>query len=752
MHFNGLSINVMTLGGLALGVGMLVDNSIVVIENVYRHLQLGSSGTEAARNGTAEVAGAITSSTLTTVAVFLPVVFLGGLTAELFKELALTVTFALLASWIVALTVIPMLASLLLKAAAGGKHARSEGFYGKLLKAALRHPVLTLFLALVVLGSAVYWLIPQIGTEFLPTPDEGTFVLSMQLPAGTGLRETENKVRELERVIMQIPEVQNVTSRVGLGQTLDSLRSSATGGPHVAEILVTLVPALQREASTEEVMVTIRDKVDKVKGGAEVSYNLQSALAAAAGRPKTIEMTLTGPDLEGLRSQVLRVVNEVAQVDGIAGVESNIEKTVKEIHLRVDGQKALKYGMNPAQVSLAVSRAVRGTVVGRIDSAAGYDGRVFEGGRDIRVIYRRDQREPVDALEELLIYTPAGAWIRLGEVASFEESTGPLTLTREDGRASAQIIGRLQGSDLGTVGNKIKDRLQALELPDGYDLQLVGASKLMTEGFEDLRFALLLSIALVYMIMAAQFESLVAPISILFSLPFAGIGVLLVLYLTGFALGITAYMGIIMLAGIVVNNAIVIVSFIQQLREQGLQTTPAVVEAAKTRLRPIMMTALTTVLGLLPLALARGEGAELQKPLAWVVIGGLSTSTLITLIIVPVVFSLLDRITNRVGGEQDLAQLAGAVSMQQGTIDGGSGTVPSGLVGIADRPAELSPDWIPPSKGQQAPLHFTQEPGFLADSPAEEESETVEKSPFGPKDLETLLLLLRRLYRYISTD
>ncbi len=664
MYFRGLTINIMTLGGLALGVGMLVDNSIVVVENIHRHLQLGASRKDAALKGTGEVARAITAATLTTLAVFLPLAFIGGLTGELFKELALTVSFALIASLLVALTVIPMLSSLFASKAPGsGKHSRRESFYTRVLKGALKHPYVTLLIALALLGGSFFFLYPAIGTEFLPTADEGTFVVSVSLPVGTNLDTTQKKVREFEDIILAIPEVESVTSQIGAGAGIESLRSSAVGGTHSAELWIKLIPVVERNRTTEEVMLEVRRQIEPVRGEAEVAYNLQSAMAAASGQPSTLEVIVKGSDPDILREIVPGVMDEIAQVDGVVRVESNLEMAKEEVHLAIDQDKASQFGLYPGQITTNVSQAIRGTNVGRMAD-----------GTNINVRYDQEYWHNSKALEELMIKSPTGAWVALGEVSELKESTGPLTITKENGQVTAQLVGYFEGRDLGSITSDVTNMAAELDLPEGYSVELVGASQMMQEGFDDLKFALILAIFLVYMILAAQFESLAKPFSIIFSMPFAAIGILVALYLTNIAFGITAFMGVIMLVGIVVNNGIVLVDFTNQLKEQGLNTTAAIIEAARTRLRPVLMTAITTTFGLLPLALARGEGAELQQPLAWAVIGGLTSATLITLIIVPVGYSLIDGFSSRKEKEDQLGDLAGAViSGNQGGYVASSG-------------------------------------------------------------------------------
>lgn len=636
IYFSDLTLNIMSLGGLALGVGMLVDNSIVVIENIYRHLQLGKSPTEAARTGAEEVTGAITSSTLTTVAVFLPVVFVSGLTGDLFRELALTVSFSLLASLAVALTVIPMMASRLMRArpvnAKAPGRMLGDSIYAGILRWALRHRAITILLALAVLAGSLS-LVPRIGTEFLPVTDEGRYSISVRMPTGTDLSTTAAKVGEIENILKAQPDVEVVFSRIGSGGGFRTMRSGASAGENTAEINVTMKHLEQRTRSTAEAMAAVRDQVEKIKGPADIAYNLQSTQSSMGGGPgNTLEVSVSGPDFEGLRSVVDQVISGLSRVEGLRDLESNLDVSKPEVQVVVDRDKASKKGLSPMQVAMTVSNAVKGQIATRFEN----EGRTT----NVRVIYREADREDVTKLGDMLLKSPMGDTVKLKDVAQIIEASGPVTITRENQRVSAQISGLIQGRDLGTVSQDASAVIKELQLPAGYRAELSGASSLMSEGFSGMGKALWLAILLVYMIMAAQFESLLHPFTIMFSMPLAVIGVVLGLFVAGYSLGITAFMGVVILTGIVVNNAIVLVDFVNQLRSQGMPTFEALVEAGRLRLRPILMTALTTILGLVPMALGIGEGTETQAPMAVTVIGGLLTSTMLTLVVVPVMYSL----------------------------------------------------------------------------------------------------------------
>lgn len=633
---NDLTLNIMTLGGLALGVGMLVDNAIVVIENIYRRMnELGEDSYTAAERGAGEVAGAITSSTLTTVAVFLPVVFVGGLTGELFKELALTVTFSLIASLAVALTVIPMMASRFLKPQKQQKgrsaYVSRENAYTRLLRWTLKNRAITVITALALLAGSLA-LVPQIGTEFMPTMDEGQFTISVKMPPGTSLATAAAKVQEFSAVVEKEIPAKLITTSAGRPEGLAGLSSAISGGSGGdGEIKVTLKDDYDKP--TMEAVRTVREALEKVKGDASFSFNLDSAMMSMGGaRPNGVQVVVTGPDQAKVRELVDQAQKKMSEIEGVTNLENNLDTSKPELQVIVNQEKAMMNGLVPAQVAITVADAVKGKIVTRVE-----DGGV---STDVRVVYRAEDRNDTQKLEGILLKSPLGRTIPVSEMAEVKQAFGPVSITRENQKGSAQVNGLIEGRDLGSVTVDVNNMVADMSIPDGYTVKAGGASQLMSEGFGGLNIALILAVLLIYMIMASKFESLLHPFTILLTMPLAVIGVVVGLFVTGHSLGITAMIGIIILAGIVVNNGIVLVDFINQLRRSGMELIEAIVEAGRTRIRPIFMTALTTTLGLLPLALGIGEGAEIQAPMAVAVIGGLLTSTVLTLVIIPVMYHL----------------------------------------------------------------------------------------------------------------
>ncbi|MBC7339001.1 MAG: efflux RND transporter permease subunit [Firmicutes bacterium] len=632
LHFSGLTLNIMTLGGLALGVGMLVDNAIVVIESVFRHLERGEDPRRAAVTGTSEVAMAITASTLTTLAVFLPVVFVGGITGHLFRELAVTVSFALASSLVVAVTLVPAMAAHLFRMRGRRSRAR-EGAYARTLRWCLRHRLLIIAVVLLALGGAGY-LATHIGTEFLPVTDEGAFSIDIAMPAGTDLGATSAKAAEVERILDGFPEVDLYTTTVGAGEGFGVVARGVTGGTSVAQILVNLVPEEERDATTAQVMERVRERVQAIRGPAQITFNLQSFASGASGMAwNSLQVYVKSLDPALLPDAADRVVAALRDVEGLRNLACNLEEAKPELEVTVDRDKALARGLTPAQVAMAVSNAVEGQTVTRVE----FDSRSLP----VRVCQDFGEFPAPRDVESLRIPTASGQVVRLGDVATLTEARGPVSVTRAGQRPSALITAQVEGRDLGSATADVRTALDGLDLPPGVTVEIGGASAMMEEGFAGLNLALALSVVLVYMVMATQFESLLHPLVIMFTLPLAFVGVVLTLYLTGTSLGITAYIGGIVLAGIVVNNGIVMVDYINQLRRQGLETREAIVRGAAVRLRPVLMTALTTLLGLLPLALGWGEGGELNAPLARAVVGGLTTSTVLTLLVIPVVYSVL---------------------------------------------------------------------------------------------------------------
>ncbi|MGI6586982.1 MAG: efflux RND transporter permease subunit [Gracilibacteraceae bacterium] len=646
IYFSGITLNLVSLGGLALGVGMLVDNSIVVLENIYRYRSEGHSRVEAAILGTQEVGSAIVASTLTTVVVFLPIVFTEGITAEIFKQMALTVTFSLIASLLVALTLIPMLSSKYLKMVKYHEASRSEklnkifskwedalstvdNFYRSVLGLALMRRRKTVITVLAIFIGSIL-LVPFVGTEFFPKMDMGQFTVEIELPQGSLLKNTNEVAEQVEGMLNSLPEIQKIFTTVG---SSGSGMSLSGGASNTASLNITLKPLSERKRSTAEVVEEMRKKVRLIPG-ANIEINEVSTSTMGFSGGTAVSVNIFGPDLDKLSEIAVSVEEIIKNVEGVRQTSTSISEGRPEVRIFVDRDKASYYGLGTAQVSAAIRTAVEGSV------ATTY--KVDGDEIDVRVGFPEGTVKKYSQLENTKILSPLGVEIPLIEVADIKVEKGPIAITREGQERYVTVSSDVFKRSTGDVNKDISERLNEMNLPPGYSIKYGGEMEQIEDAFSSLTLALLLAIVLVYMVMAAQFESLLHPFTIMFSIPLAFTGSALGLFLTGRALSVPAFIGVIMLAGIVVNNAIVLVDYINVLRGRGMDRLEAILKAGPTRLRPILMTTLTTILGIIPLALGIGEGAEVQAPLATVVIGGLTTSTVLTLLIIPIIYTLFD--------------------------------------------------------------------------------------------------------------
>lgn len=640
MFFAGLSINIMTLSGLALGVGMLVDNSIVVIENIFRHLQEKKlSPAQAALAGTKEVAMAITASTLTTVAVFLPVVYVGGIAGILFKELALTVTFSLLASLAVSLTVTPMLASVFARLKKGriSKIMDIASLYRRSLAWTLKHGIVALVVVVLLLAGSLA-LIPRLGGEFIPAFDEGIGAITVTLGPESTLEATENAASQVEKTLLEFPQTQLVATSIGGGGTLlSSFRGS--GAVNIAQISFQLVPVEERDISTAEFIEQVTAALPSISG-AEISASTMSSMGGGMlGGGSAIELELAGQDLQKLGTYSADIAQALSRLDFVTDVSTSLGETNPEVQVDIDLAKAAMLGVNPLAIGNAIRSAFQAQTATRL-SREGYELNV--------VVELAGEDGSVDDIGQVVVASQNGMLIRVKDVATVVETSGPRSIRRHNNKRAVTITAEIAESmDLRGAQKAAEDAIADIDLPSSYNLEFQGEIVEMQEAFDGLLLALLLAIALVYMVMASQFESLVHPLIVMFTLPLAAIGVIFTLFITGNNLNIPSMIGTIILAGIVVNNAIVLIDYVNKLRSRGMERDEALLTAGETRLRPILMTTLTTILGLLPLALVSGSGSEMQKPLAVAVIGGLTVSALLTLYIIPLVYRLVDRLFPR---------------------------------------------------------------------------------------------------------
>ncbi|HEX9902789.1 MAG TPA: efflux RND transporter permease subunit [Acidobacteriota bacterium] len=648
-YLAGYTLNLLTLGGLALGIGMLVDNAIVVIENMFRHLEEGASPDQAAIVGTSEVGMAITASTLTTIAVFFPMVFASGITGKMTQGLSLAVSFSLISSLFVALTIVPLFASLLFKRKKGGKDPsqmklepkfeKPKAFYRKYLQASLKRRglVLAAILGLFIVSLAVFFFMA--GSEFMPSMDRDMILLKVKLPVGTSLEETDRVVSQVESLMKKQPEVTIVTAQVG-NQAEDSPSDSSSPmnpqGPHEGILWVGLKHKTERKLSEAEVLEAIRQKLPRFTN---VKFEALDMSQFMTGGGSPVDIKLYGRDLAVLKENADRIVAAIGDVPGLRDITHSLAQGKPEYRILVDRDRASRFGLSVFQVASTVQTATKGRVASRLREAS--------EELDIRVRFQQKYRDNIDEIKSIPIMTPLGQPILLSQVADISRGTGPIQITRENQMRRISVTANLVGRDLGSVVRDVQKRLGSLEreLPAGYYLEFGGQYKDMQEAFLILAGAFVLASLLVYMVMASQFESFVHPFVIMFTIPLCTIGIAAGLLISGTPVNLAVLIGVIILAGIAVNNGIVMIDYINKLRRKGVEAREAVLQGSVTRLRPVLATALTTILGMLPMAFSTSAGAEMRAPMAISVAGGLTATTFLTLFIVPIIYSLVNKIS-----------------------------------------------------------------------------------------------------------
>ncbi|GII32741.1 efflux RND transporter permease subunit [Planotetraspora mira] len=627
------SLNMLTLGALTIAIGRVVDDSIVVLENIKRHLSYGEAKRKAVENAVREVAGAVTASTLTTVAVFLPIAFTGGLVGELFSPFAVTVTVALLASLLVALTMVPVLAYWFMKAPQGAdaetirvqaeereRHGWLQRAYVPVIRYATEHRFRIVAAALAIFVGTLA-LVPRLQTSFIDGTGENTVNITQTLPVGTSLASADAKAKQVEQVVTATKEVESYQVTVGGRNNVNPGANSAGGGAARAGFSLTLKDG----SDVTAVQDSLRDRIGKLPDVGEIQVGQSGGLGGNG-----LEVDVQAAELDTLSATAKQVQQAMAAVPGVTEVTTTIADTAPRVEVTVDRKKAAAHGLTEIAVGQAVTQALRGSTVTQLTL----------DGANAAVIVR-----PVGApasLAALRGLTLVGK-TTVADVATVREVDGPVQLTRIDGKRSATISGKASGSDLGATSADLEKRLDALTLPAGATYTIGGVSADQQEAFGNLGLALVAAVALVFLIMVATFRSLIQPLVLLVSIPFAATGALGLLLVTGTSLGLAAMIGMLMLVGIVVTNAIVLLDLINQYRDQGMSLHEAVVEGGRRRLRPILMTALATIFALLPMALGiTGGGGFISKPLAVVVIGGLISSTALTLILVPTLYTMVE--------------------------------------------------------------------------------------------------------------
>ncbi len=647
IHTFDYTLNIMTLGGMALGVGMLVDNAVVVIENTFRHLEEGKDRNAAAKLGAEEVGMAITASTLTTIAVFLPMTLSSGIAGRLSRPLAVTVTLALLASLFVALTIVPMISSVLFKKERNKKRSnektirlffmRARGRYTSMLRWSLGHRKTVIIIAALSFFVSIA-AVPILGTEFMPKQDIPLLMMKINLPVGTSLDETNRTVKKIENIILKQPETRFVASFIGLSREtkMDVAWGFGAAGVNEAEVFVRLVDREERVRSAETIMEYIRSRIEKIKGAQFEFLDMGQMLMGATGGETPVAVKVFGKDLDKLRIMADKIAEGCKNVKGLRDIDTTLKMGKPELQIIVDREKASQMGLTVGRIAETVKAAMLGVVPTKY--------RIGGDEYDIRVRFRDFDRQSIADVGNIKIATPAGNLVPLYHVADFVKKMGPVKITREDQERDVTVTANTFERDIGSIVENIKSMESGMDIPEGYFIEYGGTYEDMHEAFVSLAQALAIAIILIYMIMAAQFESLLHPFVIMFTVPLSFIGAVFGLIVFHKTLSVPAFMGMIILSGVVVNNGIVMIDYINHLRRKGVKPLEAIVEGATIRLRPVLITTFTTVAGMLPMALSQTQGSELRSPMAVAVAGGLLFSTFLTLFVIPVVYSIAGRV------------------------------------------------------------------------------------------------------------
>lgn len=640
MYFTGETLNVLTLGGLALGLGMMVDSSIVILENIYSYRQRGYNLVESAIKGAGELAPAVIASTTTTLVVFLPIVYVEGIASDIFTPLALTVSFSLLASLVVAVTLVPMLSSQLLsKAIDDGRRywfdsllEKLTNVYQAILKKVLKFRKTSIFATILLIVLSIL-ATPFIGAEFIPAGDQGQLEVKVETRLSSSLAHTEEIANEVTKELNKYDEMIRV-SFVTIGAA-DAIGGGGQSGSNEATFTIELVSPSDRELTTSQFVSELDEKLASIVG-AEITV---SEMEAGLGMGEPVQIELSGPEHGVLRDLSNDIKEGISDIDGVFNPKSGADEAVPQMKLVIDEERAALYGLTAPQIT----QQIESQFIGQTATVFREEGKEI----DVTLTYPKETKQTIAQLKDMKIQTVIGLKPPLEELAEFKEVLGPVSLTRQNQEAQTTVTSEISDRDLGGVVADIETYLDDYAFPEGYSANIGGQAEDMAESFADLTLALIFSIFLVYAVMAIQFENFLFPFIIMFSMPATVIGVVGGLFVTGLSFSIPAFIGIIMLAGIVVNNSIVLVDYINILRDRGMDRYDAILEAGRSRMRPILMTTLTTVLAMVPLGLALGEGSEMQQPLAITIIFGLSISSMFTLLLIPVVYTFFDDLTKK---------------------------------------------------------------------------------------------------------
>ena len=639
MYFSGITLNIISLSGLALGVGMLVDNSIVVIENIYRMRSEGKGMREASIEGAKEVAGAIMASTLTTVCVFLPIVFTEGITRQLFVDMGLTIAYSLLASLMIALTVVPAMASKILTKTKEQKEDKFFtaliGLYEKVLKASLKVKPLVLAAVLILLVISAMASMSR-GTAFMPDMESTEITVTVTMPDGTPLDETGKVTDEIIERIRTIDDVVDVGAMASTS-SMALLTGGGNSSKNVTDIYITLKE--DKELTGDEIGKKIEELTADLEE-AELVINTSSMDMSALGG-EGISIQVRGREIDTLQEIAAEIARIVEETEGTTEVSDGMEDSTEELRIIIDRDKAIEHGLTVAQIfqQIQAKLADASSATTLETEIRDYDVYV-KNANDIALTRDTIKRIKID------VTTRDGKKekITLADIADFETKQSPTSVNRADQNRYIGVSASIaEGYNIGLVSQELQKKLDAYEMPDGYTLLMSGENEAIVDAMEQVTLMLVLALLFMYLIMVAQFQSLLSPFIIMFTVPLAFTGGFLGLYITGSEVSVIALIGFVMLSGIIVNNGIVLVDYINQLREAGMEKTEAIVEAGRTRLRPVLMTALTTILALSTMVFSHDMGSEMGKPMAVVSIGGLIYGTLLTLVVVPCIYDIFMR-------------------------------------------------------------------------------------------------------------
>lgn len=644
LYVTGNTINIISLSSLSIAIGMVVDDAIVVLENITTHIEKGSSPREAAIYGTNEVGLAVVATTLTVVAVFYPLTLVGGLSGIMFKQLGWIVSLVVVVSTIAALTLTPMLSSQMLRLNPPRQKGFSKFIFGKiegslnwldniyesLLTWAVRHKAVVVTIAVIIFLSSLA-LIPLVGTEFIPSSDNSRISATVEMPVGVRVEYTQQVARSIEQILKEkYPEVELASVSAGSADDRNIFSAMGSNGTHIINITLKLSNPKERTRDMEEIGDALRNDFKNIPE--IVKYTVTPGGSNSMGSGAQIEVIISGYDLEASGKVAEELAERIKNVPGTRDIDISREEFKPEYQVEFDRDKLAQFGINTTTASTFVRNRINGLIASKFRE----DGDEY----DIVVRYDESFRNTIEDIENITIYNSQGKGVKVKELGKVVERFSPPSIERQNRQRVIKVTSALYKASLGDVVKGIEAEISQMSIPDGLSIDIGGTAQDQQESFADLGTLFLLIVILVYIVMASQFESFRSPFIIMLSLPFAFTGVFLSLFIAGETLNLISMIGAIMLVGIVVKNGIVLVDFTNLLRDRGLSVTQAVIAAGKSRLRPVLMTTLTTILGMVPLALGTGEGSEIWQPMGIAIIGGLTFSTLLTLVVVPVVYTL----------------------------------------------------------------------------------------------------------------